>query len=124
MTNDPAEITNKIERELRPTYELLNAITRVTRRAQIAIRSWVLQEFGARGDANVVSQEISVLAMEHKLLPASPREQAIEFLKEIDGIKKVRATDLWDHFRSLEAMSTATIEDLIEVRGISRKLAK
>lgn len=123
MSNDRSKIANKVEQELRHSYGLLTAFTRFTRLTRTALRSWVLQEFGAKGDATTASQEVSVLATEHKLLPASPREQAIKALCEIKGIKKVKASDLWDHFRSLEAIATATIGELIEVHGISNELA-
>jgi ERCC4-type nuclease len=124
MSNDPYEIANKVEQELRPTYELLSAFTRFARHSGTVLRSWVLQEFGVKGDATIVSQEVSVLATEHKLLPASPREQTIKRLSEIRGIKEVKASDLLDHFGSLEAIAIATTDELIEVRGISHKLAR
>ena len=124
MSDDPIEVANKIERELGPVYNFLGAVTRVARFTRAALRSWIVQEFGIKGDAEIVSQEVSAIVAEHKLLPASPREHGVKILSEIKGIKKAKASAILDRFESLEAVAAATTEELAEVRGISHELAE
>lgn len=45
-------------------------------------------------------------------------------LCEIEGIGKTRAKNLFLHFKSIEKIKNATVEDLSEVRGITEKLAE
>ncbi len=45
-------------------------------------------------------------------------------LEDIDGVGRVLANRLMDHFRSLQKISVASIEELCEIKGVSERLAR
>lgn len=124
MSTDLVDVVSDIERQLSPAYSFLKSITRINRLTRSALRSWVAQQFGGTSDREMVSREVSTTAVELRLAGASLKERAIKLLCNIKGIKRAKASALWSHFGSLEAIATATVEELDEVRGISRELAE
>ena len=52
------------------------------------------------------------------------KEMTKSALDEIDGVGEVKRKNLLKHFGSIEKIKSASIEELTEVKGIDKKLAK
>ncbi|EKE05209.1 MAG: hypothetical protein ACD_19C00398G0003, partial [uncultured bacterium] len=70
-----------------------------------------------------IQEEVHRFAIEyHKSLRS--KEMTASLLDEIEGIGEKRKIELMKHFKSLEAIRTASVEELCELKGISRQVAQ
>ena len=70
-----------------------------------------------------IQEEVHRFAIEyHRSLRS--KQMTYSVLDEIPGIGKTRRTNLMKHFKSIEGIQQATVEALLEVDGINRKVAE
>lgn len=70
-----------------------------------------------------IQEEVHRFAIEyHRSL--RNKQMTYSVLDDIPGIGKTRRTNLMKHFKSIEGIRQATVEDLLEVDGINQKVAE
>jgi len=70
-----------------------------------------------------IQEEVHRFAIEyHRTL--RNKQMTYSVLDEIPGIGKTRRTNLMKHFKSIDNISQATVEEILEVDGINKKVAE
>jgi excinuclease ABC subunit C len=69
-----------------------------------------------------IQEEVHRFAIEyHKSLRS--KEMTYSILDEIDGVGEKRRIELLKHFKTIDAIKDATVEDLASVKGLNKKVA-